>query len=262
MNRRILGIYLLAIMAALTLPAAARSHEKQEVDPDTLRILWADEAHQWPEFIPQAVIGDLDLTSPETVDLSHLPLTESQRYSFKYFLFAEPRGSRDCFKLPIIELIVRKEDLKLSTLALLAKERLVTTGVVRKIIPGWEIGFEMPAKMIFVEVVEVLRDLSQVAIPGELLVFIQISGGELVISGKRLCSEHTGDFEATVGDEVLLLGSRNSSDADYIGGQVFWIQDSLISPNPDYGFSHRKEAEPIPFWKLQEEIQKLAELER
>ncbi len=262
MKRSLASLALLAAAAALTLPASAGPDKHHDVDPDTLRILWNDEEHQWPDFIPQVLIGDLDLTSPETVDLSHLPMTESQKYRFKFFLFAEPRDSEDCFKLPIIEPIVRKEDLKLSTLELLAKERLVTTGVVRKIIPGWEIGFAMPAKMIFVEVVEVFRDASQVAIPGELLVFVQISGGELVISGKQLCSEKTGDFEATVGDEVLLLGSRNSSDADYIGGQVFRIHDSVIYPNPDYGFSHLKEADPIPFWKLQEEIQKLAELER
>ena len=256
------ALALLAATVAFTLPASASSAKDQEVDPDTLRILWSNNAHTTPAFIPQALLSDLDLTSAETLDLSHLPMTGSQKTGFKSLFFDEPLDSTDCFQLPIIDFLRHKEDLKLSTLELLAKQRIVTTGVVRKIVPGWLTGIDMPGKMIFVEVVEVLRDKAQVAVPGEQLVFTQISGSELVIGGKRLCSVKTGDFEAAVGDKVLLLGSWHLSGADYVGGEVFRIQDSLIYPNPNYGYGHQKNSGPIPFWKLREEIETLAELER
>ena len=263
MKRCTLGIYLLAAMAAFALPAMARAPKNHEVDPDTLRVLWADEAHQWPSFIPQALIGDLDLTSPETVDLSHLPMTEGQKASFRFFLFAEPDGPDGCFLPPISIRAPGPEEGSLSVPELLTQEAaLATTATVRKIVPGWLTGVNRPAKMVFVEVNEPLRDLDSVAVPGQTLVFIQRSGAELIISGKRLCSPKSGEFEPVVDDQILLYGIGDEFESDRVAGRVFKIRRGSVYPNPQQKLLKESELVPIPLWELREKLALLPETDR
>jgi len=257
-----LSLCLLAATAALTLPAAGRSPAKQEVDPDTLRILWADEEQLWPNFIPQALIGDLDLTSPETVDLSHLPMTESQKARFKFFLFAEPDGLDGCFIRPRAFRTADPNEKNLSVIELLTINPLVTIGTVLKVVPGWLTGAARPANLVFFEENETLRDLHQVATPGGTLVFIQASGAELVISGKRLCSPKTGVFEVSVKNEILLYGLLNDVVKDHILGRFFEIRDGLVCPHAHQKLLKESELDPIPLWELREKLKRFAELER
>ncbi len=260
MKRFLATLALLAVTSTLTLPAAAESPKNQEVDPDTLRIVWGDEAHRDPSFIPQALIGDLDLTSPETVDLSHLPMTDSQKYSFKFFLFAEPDGPDGCFLPHIAGRVAVKGWKPLGLSELLARKPLATTGVVRKIVPGWLTGIAMAGNLVFVEVDEPLRDTDQVTTAGQPLLFIQTSGAELVISGKRICSPKNSDYQVRVGSQVLLFGVADGRNVGGIIGRVFEIRDSVVYPTPQIEL--RKEAGPIPLWELRRQMEKFAELER
>ena len=249
-------------MAAFALPATARAPKNQEVDPDTLRVLWADEAHTWPNFIPQALIGDLDLTSPETVDLSHLPMTEGQKASFKYFLFYEPDTPDGCLRDPIAIRAPGPKDKSLSLVELLAVDPLITTGRVVKLVPGWLTGAAMPANLVYFEVDKTIKDLEKVAAPGRTLVFVQTSGAELTISGKRLCSVKTGSFDASVRDEVLLYGVPNDAVEDHILGRVFEIRNGLVYPNPQQKLLKESALEPIPLWELREKLERFAEIDR
>ncbi len=256
-----LSLCLLAATAALTLPAAGRSPARQEVDPDTLRVLWSDKEHRWPAFIPQALIGNLNLTSPETVDLSHLPLLEGQKADLKFFLFAEPDGADGCFTPPIAEHLGLR-DASLDLRELLATEQVVTTGIVRKVVPGWLTGVDMAANLFFVEVDEPMHNVENLAIPGQTLVLIQRSGAELVISGKRICSPKTEEFLPTAGSRVLLFGTSHETDADRLRGRIFEIRDGRVYPNQHYEALKASELAPIPLWELRQRLETVTEPER
>ena len=261
MKRCTLGIYLLAAMAAFALPAMARAPKNHEVDPDTLRVLWADEAHQVPSFIPQALIGDLDLTSPETVDLSHLPMTQGQKASFKRILFYKPTTTDGCLPSPIVVHMGAKEG-SLSAIALLGNERLVSSGTVRKVIPGWLTSVSMPVNLVFFEVGEIFRDLDYVSSTGETLIFIQQSGAELIIDGKRICSPKTGVFQLSKGDTVLLFGFAAGPDTDKVIGGGFEIRDSAVYPDPGSRFLKNSDTEPIPLSELRKRLESFAGLDQ
>jgi hypothetical protein len=173
----------------------------------------------------------------------------------KFFLFAEPDGPDGCFLPPIASIAQVKGFKPLGLVELLANKPLVTTGVVRNIVPGWTLGVVMPSNMIFVEVDEVLRNRDGIAIPGQRLVFLRRSGAEVVINGRRYCSPKTDPFDLSVGSRVLLYGLDHRSDVDRVRGRVFEIRDEKIYASPDSEMQEGEE--PIPLWQLRQRMEEL-----
>jgi len=188
-------------------------------------------------------------------------MTESQKARFKFFLFVEPDGPDGCFTPPMA---ARRPPAAtdLSIAEFVARMPLATTGVVRKVVPGWLTGVAMAGNLVFVEVDELLRDIDTVASAGQPLVFLQQAGAELVISGKRICSPKSDRFQAKIGSEVLLFGFGDDSDPDWIRGQIYEIRDATVYPYRKSEVLKASALDPIPLWKLRQQMETLAELKR
>jgi hypothetical protein len=255
----ILALALLVGPMAVAAQAAPLDNRERE-DPDSLRVLWSKVDPPQVVFVPQDLIGDLDLSSAEAVDLSHLPLSDSQQYALKFFLLSEPDGPDGCFLLPIAGRAQAKGFQPVGLKEFLARKPLASIGVVRKIVPGWATGIDMPANLVFVEVQEPLRDVHGIAVSGQFLVFIQVSGAELTISGRRYCSPQLEPFETKVGSQVVLYGVGWGREPDTVIGGVFEIRDEMVYPGSDSEL--RQQEVPVPVWQVREHVEDRAEADQ
>ncbi len=257
-----LRICLLAATTALALSAQEGNETEGSMNPDYLRILWADEEQQDPIFIPLDLIGDLNLTTPETVDLSHLPMTEAQQDQLRAFLAFQLETPEGCIPGPFGFVPLPYPPERLSLSQMLRRRRLVVTGIVRNIVPGWSPGIGTPVTLIQFEVGEVLRDTDGIATPGQLFVYLKEPGDEPGFGGRQMCPRRTDEVQPRKGSHFLAFGfgGREGGDDDRISVTLFEIRDSFLFANPLHMSLKASESGPIPLWVLPEQMEHLGAL--
>lgn len=104
---------------------------------------------------------------------------------------------------------------------------------VEAVVPGWDSWQGEVAQMVYVRVLDVLRDQKGKANKGSLLLY-KLHYGSIFLKGTQICRDPWKGFKIPVpGNEILLLGRPFWSDASYMGFTfVFPIEEGKVQYQP------------------------------